>query len=102
MRWRLVRTDNPPERTIREIRWRIAARLRHIASAKWGKRWYLAMELLLNPAKQEAAAWNPDQATAKKTCDLVVALTSMPIAKTLLRGSVTIVNVNRMPIIRVG
>ena len=34
----------------------VAARLRHIASTKWGKRRYLAMELLLNPAKQEAAA----------------------------------------------
>jgi hypothetical protein len=34
----------------------VAARLRHIASTKWGRRRYLAMELLLNPAKQEAAA----------------------------------------------
>jgi hypothetical protein len=33
-----------------------AARLRHIASTKWGKRRYLVMELLLNPAKQEGAA----------------------------------------------
>jgi hypothetical protein len=31
----------------------VAARLRHIASTKWGRRRYLAMELLLNPAKQE-------------------------------------------------
>jgi hypothetical protein len=34
----------------------VAARLRHIASTKWGKRRYLVMEALLNPAKQEAAA----------------------------------------------
>lgn len=34
----------------------VAARLRHIASTKWGKRRYLVMETLLNPAKQEAAA----------------------------------------------
>jgi hypothetical protein len=36
----------------------VAARLRHIASTKWGKRRYLLMEKLLNPAKhdQEAAA----------------------------------------------
>jgi hypothetical protein len=34
----------------------VAARLRHIASTKWGKRRYLAMEALLNPAKQEEAA----------------------------------------------
>ena len=70
--WRQVRTNNPLERIIREIRRRtrvlgafpdghsalmlVAARLRHIASTKWGKRRYLAMELLLNPAKQEAAA----------------------------------------------
>ena len=62
------------ERIIREIRRRtrvvgafpdgnsalmlVAARLRHIASTKWGKRRYLVMEKLLNPAKhdQEAAA----------------------------------------------
>jgi transposase-like protein len=70
--WRQVRTNNPLERIIREIRRRtrvvgafpdghsalmlVAARLRHIASTKWGKRRYLAMEWLLNPAKQESAA----------------------------------------------
>jgi transposase-like protein len=72
--WRQIRTNNPLERIIREIRRRtrvvgafpdgnsalmlVAARLRHIASTKWGKRRYLAMERLLNPAKhdQEAAA----------------------------------------------
>jgi putative transposase len=70
--WRQVRTNNPLERIIREIRRRtrvvgafpdghsalmlVAARLRHIASTKWGKRRYMVMEPLLNPAKQEAAA----------------------------------------------
>ena len=70
--WRQLRTNNPLERIIREIRRRtrvvgafpdghsalmlVAARLRHIASTKWGKRRYLAMDALLNPAKQEAAA----------------------------------------------
>ena len=70
--WRQIRTNNPLERIIREIRRRtrvvgafpdgksalmlVAARLRHIASTKWGKRRYLVMETLLNPAKQEAAA----------------------------------------------
>ena len=70
--WRQIRTNNPLERIIREIRRRtrvvgafpdgqsalmlVAARLRHIASTKWGKRRYLVMEALLNPAKQEAAA----------------------------------------------
>ncbi len=34
----------------------VAARLRHIASTKWGKRRHLIMDALLNPAKQEAAA----------------------------------------------
>jgi hypothetical protein len=34
----------------------VAARLRHIASTKWRKRRYMRMEMLLNPAKQEAAA----------------------------------------------
>jgi putative transposase len=70
--WRQLRTNNPLERIIREIRRRtrvvgafpdghsalmlVAARLRHIASTRWGKRRYMAMELLLNPAKHEAAA----------------------------------------------
>ena len=71
-RWRQLRTNNPLERIIREIRRRtrvvgafpdghsalmlVAARLRHIASTKWGKRRYLVMDPLLNPAKQEVAA----------------------------------------------
>jgi len=70
--WRQVRTNNPLERIIREIRRRtrvvgafpdghsalmlVAARLRYIASTKWGKRRYLAMETLLNPLPEEAAA----------------------------------------------
>jgi putative transposase len=70
--WRQIRTNNPLERIIREIRRRtrvvgafpdghsalmlVAARLRHIASTRWGKRRYLAMESLLNPVHQEVAA----------------------------------------------
>ena len=70
--WRQIRTNNPLERIIREIRRRtrvvgafpdghsalmlVAARLRHIASTRWGKRRHLAMETLLNPVHQEAAA----------------------------------------------
>ena len=70
--WRQIRTNNPLERIIREIRRRtrvvgafpdgqsalmlVAARLRHIASTRWGKRRYMIMDPLLNPAKQEAAA----------------------------------------------
>ncbi len=70
--WRQIRTNNPLERIIREIRRRtrvvgafpdgrsalmlVAARLRHVAATKWGKRRYLVMDALLNPAKQEAAA----------------------------------------------
>ena len=70
--WRQIKTNNPLERIIREIRRRtrvvgafpdghsalmlVAARLRHIASTKWGKRRYLAMETLLHPVQQEAAA----------------------------------------------
>jgi putative transposase len=70
--WRQIKTNNPLERIIREIRRRtrvvgafpdghsalmlVAARLRHIASTRWGKRRYLAMETLLNPIHQEAAA----------------------------------------------
>jgi putative transposase len=70
--WRQLRTNNPLERIIREIRRRtrvvgafpdghsalmlVAARLRHIASTKWGRRRYLAMENLLNPIREEVAA----------------------------------------------
>ena len=70
--WRQLRTNNPLERIIREIRRRtwvvgafpdghsalilVAARLRHIASTKWGRRRYLAMENLLSSARQEEAA----------------------------------------------
>jgi len=70
--WRQIKTNNPLERIIREIRRRTrvvgafpdghsalmltAARLRHIANTKWGKRRYLAMETLLNPLPEAAAA----------------------------------------------
>jgi transposase-like protein len=70
--WRQIKTNNPLERIIREIRRRtrvvgafpdghsalmlVAARLRYIASTKWGKRRYLAMETLLHPLPEEAAA----------------------------------------------
>jgi transposase-like protein len=63
--WRQLRTNNPMERIIREIRRRtrvvgafpdgnsalmlVAARLRHIAATKWGSKRYLAMESLLKP-----------------------------------------------------
>jgi putative transposase len=50
--WRQIRTNNPLKRIIGEIR----RRTRHIAPTKWGKRRYMLMEPLLNPAKQEAAA----------------------------------------------
>ena len=70
--WRQIKTNNPLERIIREIRRRtrvvgafpdghsalmlVAARLRHIASTRWGKRRYLAMETLLDLIHEEAAA----------------------------------------------
>ena len=60
--WRQIRTNNPLERIIREVRRRtrvvgafpdgqsalmlVAARLRHIAAIKWGTRRYLTAELL--------------------------------------------------------
>ncbi len=59
-----IRTNNPLERIMREIRWRtfvvgafpdgnsalmlVGARLRHIARTKWGLRRYLNMEPLEN------------------------------------------------------
>jgi len=70
--WRQLRTNNPMERIIREIRRRtrvvgafpdgnsalmlVAARLRHIASTKWGSRRYLAMETLLKPVVVQSEA----------------------------------------------
>lgn len=60
--WRRIRTNNPLERIMREIRrrtrvvgafpdgqsarMRCAARLRHIAGTKWGTKRYLSMEAL--------------------------------------------------------
>jgi putative transposase len=60
--WRSLRTNNPLERLMREIRRRtrvvgafpdgqsalmlIAARLRHVAGSKWGMRRYMNMERL--------------------------------------------------------
>ena len=61
--WREIRTNNPMERIIREVRRRtrvvgafpdgqsalmsVAARLRHVAATRWAARRYLAAELLL-------------------------------------------------------
>ncbi len=69
--WRRIRTNNPLERIMREIRRRtrvvgafpdgksalmlVAARLRHIAGTKWGLRKYLAMELLEKEKKRNAS-----------------------------------------------
>jgi putative transposase len=60
--WRRIRTNNPLERILREVRRRtrvvgafpdgnsalmlVAARLRHIAGTRWGSRRYLNMQLL--------------------------------------------------------
>ena len=60
--WRRIRTNNPLERILREIRWRTrvvgafpdgqsalnlaAARLRHIAGTAWSTKRYLNIELL--------------------------------------------------------
>ena len=70
--WRRIRTNNPLERIIREIRRRTqvvgafpdgnsalmlcAARLRHIAGTRWGTRKYLNMELLRELDKENQAA----------------------------------------------
>jgi transposase-like protein len=65
--WRRIRTNNPLERVLREVRRRtrvvgcfpdghsalmlVAARLRHIAGSKWGTRKYLDIGLLKNQAE---------------------------------------------------
>ena len=70
--WRQIRTNNPLERIIREVRRRtrvvgafpdgqsalmlVAARLRHIAATKWGTRRYLTAELVQPSKQQETAA----------------------------------------------
>jgi len=70
--WVRIRTNNPLERIIREIRRRTrvvgafpdgqsalmlcAARLRHVAGTKWGTRRYLSMEPLFKQALESATA----------------------------------------------
>jgi transposase-like protein len=72
--WRRIRTNNPLERILREVRRRtrvvgtfpdgnsalmlVAARLRHIAGTRWGTKKYLNTELLrlMESEKQEIAA----------------------------------------------
>jgi putative transposase len=70
--WRRIRTNNPLERIMREIRRRtnvvgcfpdgnsalmlVAARLRHIAGTKWGLRQYLKMDRIEEQARELAAA----------------------------------------------
>ena len=67
--WRRIRTNNPMERIIKEIRRRsrvvgafpdgqsalmlCAARLRHISGTKWGSRRYLDMDLMREMDKKE-------------------------------------------------
>jgi transposase-like protein len=66
--WRRIRTNNPLERIMREIRRRtrvvgcfpdgqsalmlVAARLRHIAGTKWGTRKYMDISLIARSAKE--------------------------------------------------
>jgi putative transposase len=70
--WRRIRTNNPLERIMREIRRRtnvvgcfpdgnsalmlVAARLRHIAGSKWGLRQYLKMDRIEEQARELVAA----------------------------------------------
>jgi transposase-like protein len=69
--WLRIRTNNPLERIMKEIRRRtsvvgcfpdgnsalmlVAARLRHIAGTKWGLKQYLKMDRLTDQAKESAA-----------------------------------------------
>ncbi len=70
--WRQIRTNNPLERIMREIRRRtrvvgafpdgqsalmlVAARLRHIAGTRWGTRRYLDMDRLREQEQEAAVA----------------------------------------------
>jgi transposase-like protein len=67
--WRSLRTNNPLERVLKEVRRRtkvigafpdgqsalmlVAARLRHVASTRWGTRKYMDMQRLAQPAEIE-------------------------------------------------
>ncbi len=69
--WRSIHTNNPLERVMREIRRRtrvvgafpdgnsalmlVAARLRHVASTKWGTRRYLDMGRLAEQDREQTA-----------------------------------------------
>jgi len=69
--WRKIRTNNPLERIMKEIRRRtrvvgsfpdgnsalmlVSARLRHIAGTKWGMRQYMKMDRLEEEAREAAA-----------------------------------------------
>ena len=71
-KWQRIRTNNPLERVLLEIRRRsrvvvafpdgnsalmlVAARLRHIAGTRWGTRKYLNMGLIKEMEKEIAAA----------------------------------------------
>jgi transposase-like protein len=70
--WRQLRTNNPLERILREIRRRTrvvgsfpdgqsalmlaAARLRHVSGTRWGTKAYLSMERLEEQAKETGSA----------------------------------------------
>jgi transposase-like protein len=70
--WLRIRTNNPLERIMREIRRRtrvvgcfpdgnsalmlVAARLRHIAGSKWGTRKYLDIDLIINQEEEREQA----------------------------------------------
>ena len=76
--WRQIRTNNPLERIMREIRRRtrvvgafpdgrsalmlVAARLRHIAGTRWGTKRYLDMERLRE--QEQAEPLVADEVTA--------------------------------------
>ena len=70
--WRRIRTNNPLERILREIRRRTrvvgafpdgqsalnlaAARLRHVAGTEWSTKRYLSMELLMDHTQETVTA----------------------------------------------
>jgi putative transposase len=78
--WRNLRTNNPLERLMRELRRRtrvvgcfpdgesavmlVSARLRHVAGTKWGTRRYLDMSHLSEASKESSAAQQQPQVNA--------------------------------------
>jgi hypothetical protein len=97
--WRSIKTNNPLERLIREIRRRtrvvgafpdghsasmvVAARLRHVAATKWGTKRYLQMNRLALGRGHRITLALSNQARAKATTKTTTSQQRKKVRKTL-------------------